>query len=81
MKFSYFQIWHAHIEMKMQEGGKCSGRGLRELLQEGLQVELQLLLPPLHQALGILPKHLLRRKQPSVHVLLHHQLVRNMELT
>lgn len=67
--------------MKMQEGGKLSGRALRELLQEGLQIELQLLLPPLHQALGILPKHLLWRKQPSVHLVLHHQLMRNTELT
>lgn len=67
--------------MKVQKGGKRSGRGLRKLLQEGLQVELQILLPPLHQTLWVLSKHLLRRKQPSVHLLLHHQLTGNMELT
>lgn len=64
-----------HIEMKVQKGGKRNGRGLRKLLQEGLQVELQILLPPLHQTLWVLSKHLLRGKQPSVHLLLHHQLM------
>lgn len=65
-----------HVEVKVQEGGQRSRRGVRELQQERLQVELQLLLPPLHQTLWVLPQHLFWRKQPSVHFLLRRQLQR-----
>lgn len=66
-----------HIEVKMQEAGERSGRGLWELLQQRLQVEFELLLPLLHQTLRVLPQHLLWRKQPPVHLLLCRQLKGN----
>lgn len=68
---------HTHIEVKVQKVGERSGRGLWELQQQRLQVEFQLLLPPLHQTLRVLPQHLLWGKQPSVHLLLRCQLKGN----